>query len=205
MSECGVDHLEQTVEEGTAEGSSLPGDDIEFAIITFLETRAGGKYDRRRTGGDMTHGKGMNALENFGEVTRGLMGMYDVGTAEYEWLKIETPTWDRLAEKLYNVCCFMKSQEKRDPEECDDLLYELLWAWKGAFPDVSFNKFHGLFCGNRNFVHKYKAIGIFSEESCEAYMSVLEKGKDRLRLKGMPETENRDQSYFGSGSREFED
>ena len=43
--ECGVDHLEQTVEEGTAEGSSLPGDDIEFAIITFLETRAGGKYD----------------------------------------------------------------------------------------------------------------------------------------------------------------
>ena len=128
MIECGVDHLEQTVEEGTAEGSSLPGDDIEFAIITFLETRTGGKYDRRRTGGDMTHGKGMNALQNFGEVTRGLMGMHDMGTEEYGWLKIETPKWDQLAEKLFNVCCFMKSQGKQDPEECDDLLYELWWA-----------------------------------------------------------------------------
>ena len=102
------------------------------------------------------------------------------GRRDGPWLSpvgTEEPKWDRLAEKLYNVCCFMKSQEKRDPEECDDLLYELWWAWKGAFPDMSFNKFHGLFCGNRNFVHKYKAIGIFSEESCEAYMSVLEKGK----------------------------
>ena len=42
--ECGVDHLEQTVEEGIAEGSSLPGDGIEFAIITFLERRT----DRRQ-------------------------------------------------------------------------------------------------------------------------------------------------------------
>ena len=92
--ECGVDHLEETVDEGTAEGSLLPGDVIEFAVITFLESRAKGKYDRRRTGGDMTHGKGVNALENFGEVTRGLMGMYEIGTEEYEWLKIKTPKWD---------------------------------------------------------------------------------------------------------------
>ena len=113
--ECGVDHLEETVEEGTAEASILPGDDIEFAIITFLESRAKGKYNRRRTGGDMTHGKGMNALENFGEVTRGLIGMYDIGTEEYEWLKIKSAIWDRLAEKLYAVCCFMKSQEKTMP------------------------------------------------------------------------------------------
>ena len=40
MIECGVDHLEEAVEGATAEGSLLPGDGIEFAIITFLETRA---------------------------------------------------------------------------------------------------------------------------------------------------------------------
>ena len=37
--------------------------------------------------------------------------MYGVGTEEYEWLKIEMPNCDRLAEKLYSVYCFMKSQE----------------------------------------------------------------------------------------------
>ena len=37
--------------------------------------------------------------------------MHGVGTEEYEWLKIEMPNWDRLAEKLYSVYCFMKSQE----------------------------------------------------------------------------------------------
>ena len=30
--ECGVDHLEETVEEGTSEGTSLPLNDIEFAM-----------------------------------------------------------------------------------------------------------------------------------------------------------------------------
>ena len=41
----------------------------------------------------------------------------------------------------------------------------------------------------RNFVHRYKAIGIFSEKSCESYMSVLEKQKERLR--GVPQIERR--------------
>ena len=83
----------------------------------------------------------------------------------------------------------MKSQEEQDPGECDGKLYELWWAWKGAFSDTSFNKHHGLFCGMRNIVHKYKAIGRFLEESCarHTYMSVLEKGHNRL--KGMPQTE----------------
>ena len=42
----------------------------------------------------MTHGKGMNALANFREVTWGLMSMYEVGKEEYEWLKAEMQTWD---------------------------------------------------------------------------------------------------------------
>ena len=59
--------------------------------------------------------------------------------------------------------------------------YELYWAWKGAFANMSFNKFHGLFFGTRNFVHKYKVKDIFSEENCESYMLVLDKQKERRR------------------------
>ena len=43
------------------------------------------------------------------------------------------------------------------------------------------HKFHELSFGTRNFVHKYKVIDIFSEESCESYMLVLDKQKERLR------------------------
>ena len=62
---------------------------------------------------------------------------------------------------------------------------------------MTFHKFHGLFRGMRNFLHKYKAIGRYSEESCEAYMSVLEKGKERL--KEIPQTESRVNLLSGRG------
>ena len=82
---CGVDHLEETVEESMEEGCALPRKDVECALADFPESWAKGGYDRRRTGGDMTNGKAMNAMQNFGEVTRGLKGMHDPGAEEHEW------------------------------------------------------------------------------------------------------------------------
>ena len=101
----------------------------------------------------------------------------------------ETAKWEQLMKVLYKVSCFFKSQERRCPKECDDLLYELWWAWYYAFPGMEFNKFHGLFCGMRNFVHKFESAGRFSEEACESYMAVMEKLKNMLR--GMPQNEKR--------------
>ena len=89
--------------------SMLPGDAIEYALANFLESRAKGSFDRRRTGGDMTNGKAMTAMQNFGEVARGLLGMYDPGTVEHDWLGTETPKWERLAAALFKVSCFFKS------------------------------------------------------------------------------------------------
>ena len=83
-----------------AEGSTLPGEDIEYGIATFFESRAKGGFDRRRTGGDMTNGKAMTAMQNFGEVVKGLMGMYDPRTKEHDWLKGETRKWKRLAKAV---------------------------------------------------------------------------------------------------------
>ena len=130
------------------------------------------------------------------------MGMYDPGTKEHDWLKVETRKWKRLAKALYKVSCFFKSQEKRCPMECDDLLYELWWAWKYAFPDMKFNKFHCMFCGMRNFVHRYESAGRFSEESCESYMTVLEMLKKMLQ--GMPQTESRVNLIAARGQSNFE-
>ena len=48
-------------------------------------------------------------------------------------------------------------------------------------------------------MHNYKVIDIFSEESCESYMLVLEKQKERLR--GMQQAENRANLILGRGQR----
>ena len=127
-----------------ADGSKLPLEDMEHAFIKFPETRGKGSFDFKRTGKEMTNGKGMNALDNFDQVSIGLLGMYPPGSEEHEWLKIKTVKWNRLARASFEVHCFLKSQ-KRDPEECDDKLYELWNAWQAAFLGMKLNKFHVFF------------------------------------------------------------
>ena len=57
-----------------------------------------------------------------------MMKMYNTVNEEYKCLNIETPKREQLIEKVYSVCCFMKSQEKRCPLECDDKLHKIYWA-----------------------------------------------------------------------------
>ena len=180
----GLDYMEEKFEEGMADGSKLPLEDMELGFIKFLETRGKGSFDFKRTGTEMTNGKGMNALDNFDQVSVGLLGMYPPGSEEHEWLKIETTKWNRLARALFEVHCFLKSQRKMDPEECDDKLYELWNAWQAAFPRMKFNKFHGLFCGTRNFIHKCHMAGRVSEESNESFNSVMANMKKMLQSMG---------------------
>lgn len=71
------------------------------------------------------------------------------------------------------VGTFLKSQRKRSPEFLDRKLLRLWCRWEDAFPGKGFNKFHGLFCTVRNFVHRYHMAGIVSEESNEAYNGTL--------------------------------
>ena len=127
---------------------------MEFAWIKFLETRGKGKFDRKRTGTEMTNGKGMNCLQNFTQVTTAMMAMYEPNSMEHQWLWGKVHKWDALAEALFEVHCFFKSQSKRDPGECDDKLYALWCAWQDVYPGLKFNKFHGAFCVSREFVHK---------------------------------------------------
>ena len=65
--------------------------------------------------------------------------------------------------------------------ECDHKLLVLWNKWEDAFPGKSFNKFHGLFCTIRNFVHKYEMTGRISEESNEGFNGTLADIKERLR------------------------
>ena len=82
---------------------------------------------------------------------------------------------------VYHVGCFLKSQKKRDPEVCDELLFRLWCSWEDAFPGISFNKYHGLFCAVRRYAHKFLMTGRISEESGEAYNATQEEVKRILR------------------------
>ena len=85
--------------------------------------------------------------------------------------------------------CFLKSQKQRCPVECDHKLLVLWNKWEDAFPGKSFNKFHGLFCTIRNFMHKYEMAGRISEESNEGSNGILADTKERLRC--MPSDKER--------------
>ena len=76
----------------------------------------------------MTNGKSLTAMKNYKYVTQGLLGMYEQGSKEHNWLKEKAPKWEELAESLYDVGCFVKSQDKRCPMECDRLLYKYYLA-----------------------------------------------------------------------------
>ena len=83
--------------------------------------------------------------------------------------------WGKLAEALFDVQFFLKSQKKRDHAVCDDKLYVLWKAWQEAFHGKSFNKFHGMFCTIHHFIHKYHMAGRDLEESNEAFNSLMGK------------------------------
>ena len=85
---------------------------MKHAWIKFIETRGKGSFDKKRTGTEMTNGKGMNCLQNFNKITKAMISMYDVNTQEHEWLKKRSPDWERLAKALFEVHCFFKSQKR---------------------------------------------------------------------------------------------
>ena len=77
---------------------------------------------------------------------------------------------------------FLKGQQgKNDKVECDVVLYDLWHSWNDAFPNIKFNKFHGLFCATRDYIRKHGMAGRVSEESLEAFNAVLARMKELLR------------------------
>ena len=98
-----------------------------------------------------------------------------------QWLDIKTVKWEALASAIFDVGCFLKSQKKRSPQICDDKLFVLWYRWEDAFPGKKFNKFHGMFCTIREFVHLFQMTGRVSEESNESFNATLAEIKDRLK------------------------
>ena len=169
----GLNDLEKGFDKG--QDSGLPSNGVSWAFMKAIESRAGGKIDHKRTGTEQTNGKGMTCLQNWNKITTALMGLYPVGNAIHDWLGEMTPKWETLANALYSVQCFLKSQRKRCPNECDEKLFTLWKAWQDTFPGQSFNKFHALFCAIRSFIHKYHMAGRVSEESNESFNHVMDK------------------------------
>ena len=126
----------------------------------------------------------MNCLQNFAELGKALL--HDEGSDVDLWLKKEISKWEELAGTLFDVHCYLKSKQKRNSIEYDNMMYALWLAWQKAFPGKSFNTFHGMFCSICNFVHKYKMTRRVSEEMNKLFNCVLASVK-RL-LAAMPAT-----------------
>ena len=90
----------------------MPAGPMHFGWIRFLETRGKGSFDHKRTGTEMTNGKGMNCLKNFPKVTSALLAMFDPGSREHAWLSERIGKWEALAKALYEVYCFFKSKKE---------------------------------------------------------------------------------------------
>ena len=145
--------------------------------------------DPKNSGKEQTNGKGMNCMQNFTTITNALLGMYPDGHDFHDLPKVQVKSWNALAAAIFEVGCFLKSQKKRSPSVCDDKLFELWYRWQCAFPGMKFNKFHGMFCTIRRFVHRYEMAGRISEESNEAFNGTLADIKAMLRC--MPTTTTR--------------
>jgi len=109
-------------------------------------------------------------LEN---VTHALLGMYPEQHAVHEWLVEKAKEWNALAKAIYDVGCVLKSQKKRLPTECNNKLFVLWCQWNRAFPGMKSNKYHGMLCAIRRFVHKYEMVGKISEESNNAFNTAI--------------------------------
>jgi len=118
---------------------------------------------------DQTNRAGLTNVQNCRRVFDTLLGMYPPGHDIHEWLAVETVKWGRLGDALFDIGKFLKSQQKRSPQVLDMKLLRLWCRWEDAFPGKGFNKFHGMFCAVRRFVHTYEMAGRVSEESGEAY------------------------------------
>ena len=158
-----------------------PESDLQYVLWKAIESRAGGCIDLKMSGLDQTNKAGLVSQENASKVFDALMGIYQTDHHIHQWLVLQIRKWEPLANALYDVGCFMKSQRKRSPAICDKKLFRLWCAWEVGFPGMKFNKFHGLFCTVRHFVHEYHMAGRVSEESNEAYNGTLKHVKGPLR------------------------
>ena len=168
----GLEEFKGVMSEHRKKDSKRPQSDLQFVLWKSIESRAGGKLDLKQSGLDQTNQAGLTSVKNCHKVFDALLGMYPSGHDIHEWLAGETKKWARLGEALYDVGCFVKSQRKRSPHVFDEKLLRLWCRWEDSFPGKKFNKFHGLFCTMRRYVHTYHMAGRVSEEGGEAFNGI---------------------------------
>ena len=132
--QAGHKELETTMKECNKPGNKRADNKVNYAWFRTLESQGKGMFDPMNSSTHMTNVNGMNCLKNFKEVTKALIGMCPPENPIHEWLNQETVKWEELAEALFDVQIFLKSQKKRDPALCDDKLYVPWKVWQKAFP-----------------------------------------------------------------------
>ena len=176
--------------------SNKPRGRAGWGFFKSAEYDGRGSFLPQHSGLEMTNGKSMNFMQSFQSVCKRVIGMYAPDQdstsppslqdmAMHAWLKKWFGKIEIVAKILFKIMVFIKSQEKRDPNNLRDLLFEFSIAWCNAFPDKNtFNKLHFLLYHLPGYVEFWEMLGIISEESFEAFHAKLCKTKGDL--KGMP-------------------
>ena len=117
--------METASDKGNCKTHKLPRDPLTVCALKAFESQAKETCDHKRTCTEQTNGKRMNYLQHFTEVGKALLGMHDEGSDVNVWLKKEIPKWEELTGALFDVHCYLKSQRKRNPIECDNKMNAL--------------------------------------------------------------------------------
>ena len=150
----------------------------------------------QNSGYEQTNERGMDTMENFKKLSKRVVGMYAPGAnlsslsslqelSMHTWLKSQFMKYDHVADTLFKILKFLKSQEKSQQDKFKELVHQFTLEWDTIFQDNDiFNKHNFLICHMPTFAAIWEMIGIVNEESFEAFHSCLARVKDQL--KSMP-------------------
>ena len=143
----------------------------------------------------MSNAAGMVFLENFPEISAIVKDAYefDCETRQEEVTKI-TEKAEKMAGELYELCKLLKTQRKWNEEMIcayKDHAFRVHSMWCENFNQKVFPKQHCVVWHVLEFVNRYGAFGIFSEESFESRHVIHKKELSNLKsMKNLQEKFN---------------
>lgn len=121
------------------------------------------------------------ALEHFDNIAAAVVGACE-GLPIEEEVRTRFEQFQDLAEKEFVLLKMIKSQDKLDPDEFEDVLLDFVLSWRKTLPDVDvFNKLHFIFEHYPDFVRRYQMCGRKSAESHESVHTFISRIKDMVK------------------------
>ena len=197
--QVGLSELYQALNKFTSDKSKRPRGKIEFLFNNLIESIGGGEFMAEHGGFEQTNGRALNTLQKFPEIVSVILSSYADDDPKKQLAEEIFGKFEDLAEKTFKLMTYLKSQERRCPDEFLDLLLDFVMSWEDTFPDVPcFNKLHFLMRHVVEFIDEYGIYGRVSSESHEAMHAKI--GRIKQVLKSMTSTRQRMETFHARAS-----